>query len=57
MDLVLKYLENSAWFKNLAALEQDPTVRADLEKQAEAYYEMAEKRAKGAQPAAPRSTI
>ena len=46
MDLVLRYLENAARLRNMAALEKDPKLRADLEKQAEAYRNLAEKRAK-----------
>jgi hypothetical protein len=46
MDLVLRYLENAVRLRDLAALETDPKVRADLEKQAQAYYKLAERRAR-----------
>lgn len=46
MELVLRYLENAARLRDLAAIEKDPKVRADLEKQAEAYCKLAEKRAR-----------
>ncbi|HET7850832.1 MAG TPA: hypothetical protein VFL51_17415 [Pseudolabrys sp.] len=46
MDLVLRYLENAVRLRDLAAIETDPKVRADLEKQSEAYYKLAEKRAR-----------
>ena len=45
MELVLRYLENAARLKNLAAAEQDPKLRADLEKQAAAYAKLAAERA------------
>ena len=45
MDLVLKYLDNAASFRNLVAAEQDPKVRAMLEKQARAYFALAKERA------------
>jgi hypothetical protein len=46
MDLVLRYLENAVRFKHMAAFEVDAKVRADLEKQAEAYRQLAEQRAR-----------
>jgi len=45
MDLVLRYLENAAQLKRLAAIENDPKLKAELDKQAEAYRKLAEKRA------------
>jgi hypothetical protein len=45
MDLVLKYLENAARLRNLAAGEKDPKLRADLEKQSQAYRKLAARRA------------
>jgi hypothetical protein len=46
MDFVLRYLENAVRFKHMAAFEVDAKVRADLEKQAEAYRQLAEQRAR-----------
>jgi hypothetical protein len=46
MELVLRYLENAIRFRNLAAVELDPKLRGDLERQAEAYRKLAENRAK-----------
>ena len=46
MELVLRYLENAVRFRNMAAVERDPKVRAELERQAEAYRKLAENRAK-----------
>jgi hypothetical protein len=48
MKLVTEYLADAARFDQLAALEQDPEVREQLEKQAAAYRALAEKRAKQA---------
>jgi hypothetical protein len=45
MELVLKYLENAVRLRNLALSEVDPKLRAHLEKQAEAYRQLAEERA------------
>jgi hypothetical protein len=46
MKLVTEYLADAAKFDELAALEQDPHVREQLMKQATAYRNLAEKRAK-----------
>lgn len=46
MELVLRYLENAVRFRNMAAVEPDPRLRAEFERQAEAYRKMAENRAK-----------
>ncbi len=46
MKLVTEYLADAAKFEQLAALEQDPQVREQLKKQAAAYHNLAEKRAK-----------
>jgi len=46
MDLVLRYLENAVRLSSLAASEKDPKLRADLEKQAQAYRKLATQRAK-----------
>ena len=46
MDLVLRYLESALRLRNLAAVEKDPKLRADLENQAEAYRQLAVQRAK-----------
>ncbi len=46
MELVLRYLENAVRLRDLAAVETDPKVRANLEKQSQAYRKLAEQRAK-----------
>jgi hypothetical protein len=46
MDLVLRYLESAIQLRDLAAVENDPKLKAALEKQAEAYRALAEKRAR-----------
>ncbi len=46
MDLVLRYLENAVRLRNLAAAEKDPALKADLEKQSDAYRELAARRAR-----------
>lgn len=46
MKMVAEYLENAHRFERLAANENDPTLKADFERQAAAYYRLAEKRAK-----------
>lgn len=45
MDLVLRYLENAIRLRDLAAIETDPKLRADLEKQSQAYVKLAIQRA------------
>ena len=44
MELILRYLENAIRFRNLAAAETDPKLKADLEKQAEVYAQLAQQR-------------
>jgi hypothetical protein len=44
MELILRYLENAIRFRNLAAVETDPKLKADLEKQAEVYAQLAQQR-------------
>lgn len=46
MKLVTEYLADAAKFKRLAASEQSPEVKAQLEKQAAAYFKLAKDRAK-----------
>jgi hypothetical protein len=53
MDLVLRYLESALRLRNLAATEKDPQLRADLEKQAQAYRRLAEQRTKDRGPPLP----
>ena len=45
MDVVLRYLENAVRLRNLAAVENDPRLRDDLEKQSAAYLKLAVARA------------
>lgn len=46
MKLIAEYLERAHQFERMAAAEPDSRLRADFEKQAEAYHKLAEKRAK-----------
>jgi hypothetical protein len=46
MDLVLRYLETAIQLRNLAAAENDLTLKVELEKQAAAYHKLAEQRAR-----------
>lgn len=46
MELALQYLETAIRLRNLAAAENDPKLRADLEEQAQAYRKLAERRAR-----------
>jgi hypothetical protein len=46
MQLVTDYLERAVHFERMAAKETDPKFRAVLEKHAQDYYKLAEKRAK-----------
>jgi hypothetical protein len=43
--MLAEYLEKALHFEQLAAMEGDPTLRASLIQQAEAYRELAAKRA------------
>ena len=45
MKLVTEYLEQAVQFERLAASEKDPKLKAELEKQADAYHKLAAKRA------------
>ncbi len=55
MKLVAEYLERAAQFQRLAASEKNPTTRAQMLEQAEAYYKLAVRRAEElGQPAPPR---
>ncbi len=45
VKLVAEYLERAHQFERLASHETDPKLKADFEKQAQAYYELAGKRA------------
>ncbi len=44
--MVAEYLEHALQFERLADLEDNPTVKADLRKQAEAYRKLAAERTK-----------
>jgi hypothetical protein len=46
MKLVTDYLERAVHFETMAAKETDPKFKALLEKNAQDYYKLAEKRAK-----------
>lgn len=46
MKLIAEYLERAHQFERMAAEEADSRLKADFEKQAEAYRRLAEKRAK-----------
>ncbi|MCS3447263.1 MULTISPECIES: hypothetical protein [Bradyrhizobium] len=45
MKMIAEYLERAHQFERMATHESDPKLKADLEGQAEAYYELASKRA------------
>jgi hypothetical protein len=45
MQKLAEYLENAHQFEGLAADEINPQIRAQFEKQAEAYRKLAERRA------------
>jgi hypothetical protein len=46
MKMLAEYVENAIKFERLAALEKDPALKADFERQAASYRKLAEKRAK-----------
>jgi len=46
MQLVSEYLERAVHFEQMADKETDPKFKAVLEKHAQDYYKLAEKRAK-----------
>lgn len=46
MKMVAEYLERAHQFERLAAREADPKLKADFEKQAKAYQDLAGKRAR-----------
>jgi len=52
MKLIAEYLEHALSFEQLAADEQNPTLKKDFEKQAVAYHKLAVERTKklGLQP-------
>jgi hypothetical protein len=45
MQRLAEYLENARQFERLAADEINPAIKAQFEKQAEAYQKLAERRA------------
>lgn len=45
MKMIAEYLERAHQFERLAAETNDPVLKANLEKQAEAYHKLAAKRA------------
>ncbi len=45
MKLVTEYLQQAMEFERMAAEAADPQLRADLQKQAEAYHKLAARRA------------
>jgi hypothetical protein len=45
MKLIAEYLERAHQFERMAASESDPKLKADLERQAQAYQNLAKKRA------------
>jgi hypothetical protein len=45
MKMVAEYLEHAHRFERMAAFESNPTLKAQLTEQAEAYYKLAAKRA------------
>ena len=45
MEIILKYVADAENFRHLAALEKNPEVKANLEKQAAAYMKRARDRA------------
>ena len=45
MKMVAEYLERAHQFERMAEHETDPKLKADFERQASAYYKLAEKRA------------
>jgi hypothetical protein len=46
MKMLAEYLENAIKFEKLASEETNPALKADLEKQAQAYRKLAAQRAK-----------
>ena len=46
MKLVAEYLERAHQFEQMAAAEADPKLKAEFERQAKAYQNLAVKRAK-----------
>jgi hypothetical protein len=46
MKVFEEYLENALAFEQLAAVEIDPTLKDDFEKQAVAFHKLASERAK-----------
>jgi hypothetical protein len=46
MKMLAEHLDTAMKFEQMAAVEKDPKIRADFEKQAAAYRKLAEKRAK-----------
>jgi len=46
VKMLAEYLDTAIKFEQMAAAENDPVLKADLEKQAAAYRKLAEKRAK-----------
>ena len=45
MKMVAEYLEKALSFEQLAAVEKDPKLKADLQRQAAAYRKLASERA------------
>jgi hypothetical protein len=46
MKVIEEYLENAIAFEQIAAVETDPTLKGDFEKQAVAFRKLAAERAK-----------
>ncbi len=55
MKLIAEYLEHALSFEQLAADEQNPTLKRDFEKQAVAYHQLAVERTKKLGLQAPQS--
>jgi hypothetical protein len=45
MKMIAEYVEHAIRFEQMAKEEQNPQLKADLEKQAEAYLKLAQERA------------
>ena len=56
MKMIAEYLEHALQFERLAAGEQNPSLKANLEKQAGAYRKLAGERAKKLETDQPKSS-
>jgi hypothetical protein len=56
MQRLAEYLENERQFERLAAEEINPEIRAQFEKQADAYRNLAERRARFLQAVKPQNS-